>query len=116
MEGTGKIVVNQSKKYGISPYFVVAVAKKESSLGEASCSGNRKNVWGLGACGRVWNPPYFSSWVEAINYFIRFIDQRWPRADNPFQFYGYCSGCEVEWGNSVASHMRSAGGTTEVRR
>jgi hypothetical protein len=115
MKGTGEIVVKQARKYGISPYFVVAVAAKESSLGAASCSGNPKNVWGLGACGRAWQTPTFRNWIAAVNYFVRFIDSRWPTADNPFQFYGYCNGCETEWGNSVATHMRHAGGTGEVR-
>jgi hypothetical protein len=115
MKGTGKIVVNQSRKYAISPYFVVAVAVKESSLGTEACSNNRKNVWGLGACGRAWNPPYFENWIEAYNYFVRFIDSRWPNAQNPFQFYGYCLGCETQWGNSVAEHMRNMGGGVSVR-
>lgn len=116
MKGTGKIIVNQAEKYDINPSFVVGVAAKESSLGEASCSGNPKNVWGLGACGRAWNAPYFQTWVEAVNYFIRFVVRQWPRADNPFQFSGYCNGCEVEWGNAVSTHMRRISGTTEVRR
>ena len=116
MRGTGKIIVRQSRKYRINPYFVVAVAAKESTLGAESCSGNPRNVWGLGACGRRWNPPYFQTWVEAINYFVRFVDGRWPSATNPFQFYGYCSGCELEWGNDVAYHMRSLGGNSRVRK
>ena len=115
MRGTGKIIVNQSRKHGINPYFVVAVSIKESSAGAAACSNNRKNVWGLGACGRVWRPPYFENWIEAVNYFVRFINSRWPSAQTPFQFYGYYSGCETEWGNSVAGHMRNIGGTERVR-
>jgi len=115
MEGTGKIIVNQSEKYDINPYFVVAVAGKESSLGAAACSNNRKNVWGLGACGRVWSVPRFKNWIQAINYFVRFIDRLWPNAQTPFQFYGYCNGCETEWGNDVAGHMRNLGGSTRVR-
>jgi hypothetical protein len=115
MKGTGKIIVNQSRKYGISPYFVTGVAAKESSLGAAACGSNPKNVWGLGACGRAWTPPYYKSWVQAVNYFIRFIERRWPNANNPFQFYGYCSGCEDEWGSGVSTHMRNAGGGTNVR-
>jgi hypothetical protein len=115
MEGTGEIIVNQSEKYDINPYFVVAVAGKESSLGAAACSKNRKNVWGLGACGRVWSVPRFKNWIQAINYFVRFIDRLWPNAQTPFQFYGYCNGCETEWGNDVAGYMRNMGGSTRVR-
>ncbi len=115
MRGTGKIIVHQAKKYDLNPTFVAAVAGKESSFGAASCSRNPKNVWGLGACGRAWNPPYFKSWVSAVNYFVRFIDQRWPSASSPFQFYGYCQGCESEWGRSVAQHMQNMGGTLRVR-
>lgn len=115
MRGTGKIIVNQASKYGLNPTFVAAVAGKESSFGAASCTQNPKNVWGLGACGRAWTPPYFRSWVAAINYFVRFIDQRWPSASSPFQFYGYCQGCESEWGSAVAQHMQNMGGSTQVR-
>jgi len=115
MKGTGKIIVNQSRKYGINPYFVVAVAAKESTLGSESCSSNPRNVWGLGACGRAWNPPYFQTWTQAVNYFIRFIERLWPRAETPYEFYGYCNGCESEWGSAVSDHMRSIGGTTRIR-
>ncbi len=116
MEGMGKIIVKQARKHEISPYFVVAVAAKESSLGAEACSHNRKNVWGLGACGRAWKPPHFKNWTQAVNYFVRFINRLWPKAQSPFQFYGYCYGCETEWGNDVARHMRNIGGTIEVRK
>jgi len=115
MRGTGKIIVNQSRKYKINPTFVVAVAGKESSFGAASCSSNPKNVWGLGACNRAWRTPEFKSWIQAINYFVRFIDGRWPSANNPFEFYGYCQGCEYEWGSAVSTHMRNITGSTRVR-
>ncbi len=115
MRGTGKIIVNQSRKHGINPTFVAAVAGKESSFGAKACGDNPKNVWGLGACGRAWSAPYFKSWLSAINYFVRFVDERWPQARNPFQFYGYCSGCEYEWGIGVSTHMRNMGGTERVR-
>jgi len=110
-----KIIVNQSRKYKINPTFVVAVAGKESSFGAASCSSNPKNVWGLGACNRAWRTPEFKSWIQAINYFVRFIDGRWPSANNPFEFYGYCQGCEYEWGSAVSTHMRNITGSTRVR-
>ena len=116
MKGTGKILYNQSKKYGVNPYFVIAVAHKESSLGQAACSRNPRNVWGLGACGRAWTPPHFSNWVQAYNYFLRFLDDRWPSAVYPSQFYNYCSGCMDEWANGVEYRMQLFGSkTTRVR-
>ncbi len=116
MRGTGKIIYTQAKKHDVNPYFVIAVAHKESSLGEASCSNNPRNVWGLGACGRAWTPPYFRTWTQAVNYFIRFVERLWPRAQYPSQFYGYCSGCEAEWSSGVEYRMKLMGSkTTRVR-
>ncbi len=115
MRGTGKIIYNQSKKYGINPYFIIAVAHKESSLGIEACGEFNRNVWGLGACGRAWNVPSFHNWVQAINYFVRFIDRLWPNADSPYEFYGYCNGCEQEWGSSVADYMYYLNGNARVR-
>lgn len=115
MKGTGKIIYNQSKKYDINPYFVMAVAAKESSLGFKGCGRYGRNVWGLGACGRAWNVPSFRNWVQAINYFIRFVERLWPDARTPYEFYGYCNGCEQEWGNDVAKYMHIYNGNARVR-
>lgn len=121
MRNTGKVLDNQGRKYGISPFFIAAVAGKESSYGAAACRNNPKNVWGLGQCGRVWRVPYFETWTEAINFFVRFITGNtnitsgWPNATTPYQFYQYCSGCEQEWGAGVSRHMYELGVTPRVK-
>jgi hypothetical protein len=115
MAGLGRTLERQGRLHGISPYFIVAVAHKESSEGRAACSANPKNVWGLGACGRAWSPPYFRTWPQAVNYFVRFVKGRWPSATSPYHFYGYCRGCEGSWASRVSARMISLGGTTSVR-
>lgn len=121
MAGLGKVLDRQGRLHGVSPYFTVAVAAKESSHGHRSCSGNPKNVWGLGACGRAWSPPYFETWTQAVNFFVRFVKGRtrftsgWPNAVTPWGFSGYCDGCEASWATSVSWYMNRMGATTNVR-
>lgn len=115
MQGTGKILVNQGQLWNVSPYFIVAVAAKESSHGHKACYRNPKNVWGLGACGRAWSPPYFRSWTQAINYFVRFIRSRWPNATSPWSFSGYCDGCEASWAEDVSWYMGRLGVTSMIQ-
>lgn len=114
MAGLGSVLDHQGHLHNISPYFVAAVAGKESSFGAATCSNNPRNVWGLGACGRAWNPPYFRSWTQAINYFVRFVKSRWPSASNPYHFGGYCSGCESSWAAGVSGFMFDMGASHRV--
>lgn len=109
MQGLGGILERQGERWNVNPFFIAAVAHKESSLGAASCSSNPKNVWGLGACGRAWSPPYFRTWTQAVNYFVRFVRSRWPSATHPSHFRGYCSGCEISWAAGVISWMNRWG-------
>lgn len=123
MAGIGKILEKEGSIHNVSPYFIVAVAKKESSKGFAACSENKYNVWGLGACDRAWKVPKFKNWTQAVNYFVRFVNGKtaqnkgkgWPSASNPHQFYGYCSGCESEWSRVVSWVMYSLSGTNNIR-
>lgn len=120
MRGLGDTLERVGRRHGVSPFFIVGVAGKESSLGAAACGSNPRNVWGLGACGRAWNPPYFSSWNTAIDYFARFVEGRagvgrgWPNARTPWDFGGYCSGCESSWASGVVRFMAAAGSGPEV--
>lgn len=121
MRGTGRILERVGRREGVSPFFIAGVAAKESSLGAAACGSNRYNVWGLGACGRAWSPPYFDSWEAAIDYFARFVKGRtpayrgWPSARTPWDYHGYCQGCESSWASGVVRHMAAMGAGTSVR-
>lgn len=114
MQGIGRILVTQGRRWNVSPYFIVAVAAKESSHGHKPCYANRLNVWGLGACGTAWTPPVFKNWTQAVNYFVRFVRARWPGAVSPWSFAGYCKGCEAEWAATVAWYMNRMGATSMI--
>lgn len=120
MAGLGDVLERVGREHGVSPFFIVGVAGKESSLGHAACSNNRFNVWGLGQCDRVWNVPSFGSWEEAFDFFARFVEGKtsvtdgWPNARTPWDFGGYCAGCESSWASGVTRFMSAMGAGTEV--
>jgi hypothetical protein len=114
LHGLGRIIEREAWRRNVNPYFIVAVSGKESSFGAASCYSNRYNIWGLGACGRAWNPPYFNSWGEAMHYFVDFVRRTWPRASSIYELYGYCDGCMGDWTSSVSSYMHSMFGSEPV--
>lgn len=121
MHGLGATLERVGRREGVSPFFIVGVAGKESTLGSASCGSNPRNVWGLGACGRAWSPPYFRTWEHAVTYFARFVMGRtsvyrgWPSARTPYDFGGYCSGCESSWASAVLTHMARMQAGVSVR-
>jgi hypothetical protein len=121
MSGLGTLLERVGRQHGVSPFFIVAVAGKESSLGTATCSANPRNVWGLGACGRAWSPPYFPTWEAAIDFFARFVNGQagvgsgWPSARTPWDFGGYCRGCESSWASGVTRFMSAMGSSHNVR-
>lgn len=103
MEGTEKELEAAGRRYGVSPYFIAAIAATESSLGAASCG--HYNAWGLANCTGIWNVPAFRSWAEAYDYMARFLKSRWPSADTPYDYHGYAA-CTSCWGAKTESHMR----------
>lgn len=115
MAGTGVILEKYGRQYGISPYFMVAVAATESSIGEAACSNNHYNVWGLASCNNSWHVPAFGSWDEAISFYAQFLVSHWPNHSTPYSFGGYaaCSSC---WGAKVSSWMHTLFGVAAVTR
>lgn len=104
MAGLGAILEAEGRRYGVSPFFMAAAAGTESSFGAASCSGNRKNVWGLAACDGRWHVPYFDTWQEAIGFYARFLSSRWPSARTPYDYHRYAA-CDVCWGRKTTTHM-----------
>ena len=106
MAGSGVELERISRRHGVSPYFVIAVAATESSIGVAACSSNRYNVWGLSSCGSGWYVPQFRSWAEAYDFFVRFVNRRFRGHSTPYSFRGYaaCSDC---WARKVSSWMHS---------
>lgn len=106
MEGSGKALERAAWRHRISPFFIVAVAATESSIGRAACANNRFNVWGLANCSGIWHVPAFRSWDEAYDFYARYLTERWPDATTCHHYYKYakCSAC---WGRKTAAWMRS---------
>jgi hypothetical protein len=115
MAGTGIVLERHGRTQHVSPYFMAAVAATESSLGEAACSNNQYNVWGLASCNGSWYVPPFRSWDEAIAFYARFLSSRWPGHSTPYSFRGYaaCSDC---WGRKVSEWMHSLFGVSAETR
>lgn len=106
MAGTGAILEQEGRRYGVSPYFMAAAAWTESSLGDAAC--DNYNAWGLGNCGSAWSVPSFSSWDEAISYYARYLSSHWPGHSSPWSFRGYAK-CDSCWAEKTAEHMVALG-------
>lgn len=118
MRGTGYILERVGRRWNVSPYFIIGVSGKESSLGHASCRSNRKNIWGLKSCGvgrytdvtgdgRVDYLPRFKTWGHAYTFFARYVHTRYPHARSPYDFHGYCEcGVQSNWAPAVAGFMR----------
>lgn len=115
MEGAGAILERHGRRYGVSPYFIVAAAATESSIGRAACSNNRFNVWGLSSCGSGWYVPAFRSWDEAVAFYARFLSSRWAGHSSPYSFRGYAA-CDECWGRKVSEWMHSLFGVPAVTR
>lgn len=106
MEGSGIYLERHGRRWGVSPFFMVATAATESSIGRAACGAGGYNAWGLGNCGSAWSVPAFGSWDEAIAYYARFLAHGWPGHSSPFSFRGYAA-CDDCWGRKVSSWMSS---------
>lgn len=105
MEGTAGPLEAAGRRWGISPYFIAAIAGTESSFGAQSCSGNPYNAFGLSSCTTGWAVPRFRSWAQAYAFMARFLSSRWPGATTPWSFTGYAA-CTDCWASKVAMHMR----------
>ena len=105
MAGSGVYLERYGRQYGISPYFMVATAATESSIGRAACGTGGFNAWGLGNCGSAWSVPSFRSWAEAIAYYAHFLT-RWEGHSTPYSFRGYAK-CDECWGRKVSEWMGS---------
>jgi len=106
MSGSEADLEAAARQYGVSPFFIAAIAGTESSFGAASCRGNPYNAFGLASCGSSWRVPYFPTWRSAYLFMGRFLTDRWPSATTTHHFYGYaaCSSC---WGEKTAYHMQA---------
>jgi len=113
MEEAAVSLEQQGRRFGVSPFFMAAVAATESSLGRAACANNRFNVWGLANCDGRWHVPSFGSWDEAVAFYARFLSSRWPSATSPYHYRGYAA-CDDCWGRKTASWMRSLFGVPPI--
>lgn len=94
LAGSERDLYQEARRANFNPYVIVGASGVESSYGLVPCSGRgtggRFNIWGLGACGRAWHPPDFTTRRQAYRYFIGFIRSHWPDARTIYEFYGYC--------------------------
>lgn len=115
MAHTGRILEPIARKHHISPFFIIAVAATESSIGRAACRNNRFNVWGLASCNGSWHVPAFTSWTDAYRFYARFLTSRWPTARTTYDYHNYAA-CTPCWARKTAYWMsRLFGVGPEVR-
>lgn len=105
LQGLGFVFEAEAHRRNLSPFFLVGASGTESSLGAAGCSGNRFNIWGLGACNRYWHVPFFPTWRHAISYYADFIRQHWPHARTVYDLHGYCECGSLSWGSQTLAWM-----------
>ena len=105
MDGSAGPLEAIARKWGVSPYFIAAIAGTESSFGAAACSGNPFNAYGLSSCTTGWSVPYFKSWAESYEFMGRFLTSRWPSARTTYDFHGYAASSS-SWGAKCAFWMR----------
>lgn len=117
MAGTGRALEAAAHKWQVSPFFIIGVSGKESSLGHRSCWSNRRNIWGLKSCrlgkyvdlngdGVREHLGVFRSWAAAYDFFARYIRARQSHADTPWEIHGYCECDERQWADTVVFWMR----------
>ena len=117
MAGSEMALERVARRWGISPYFIIGVSGKESSLGAYACRRNPKNIWGLKSCrtgpyidvdhdGDIDHLPTFRTWGHAYTWFARYVLDRQPHARTPYDFRGYCECDERQWADVVAHTMR----------
>lgn len=63
LAGHAEVIIESAKKYGVSPFLIVAIAQQESNLGKKSPE-NCFNAWGYGI--HTKGTLCFSGWEEAI--------------------------------------------------
>ena len=56
-------------RYNVSPYFLAAIAGKESTFGKAACGGN---AWGIASCGMT-----FPTFADGAHYTARLLRQNY---------------------------------------
>jgi hypothetical protein len=114
MAGTGFALVDESKPYGLNPALIAGIAGTESTFGEAPCSNNRYNAFGLANCGGAWTVPAFGSWRQAYRFMAGFLTSRWPSAQTPYDYTGYAAD-PASWGGKTSAHMADLGFPATVR-
>jgi hypothetical protein len=115
MAGSEGALEAAGRRYRISPFFIAAIAGTESSFGEAACSGNPRNGFGLSSCNTGWHVPYFPTWASAYDFMGRFLTERWPSARTTYDYSGYAANSQA-WGAKCAYWMRERFGVgPEVR-
>ena len=103
-------IVKASKAEGISPYFILAIAGKESTFGLATCG---KNAWGWNRCStNGWRTFAEGARTVARGLRVNYLG-KWGSRTVPEVGYDYCGrSCGSSWSSGVGyfmSHIFKAG-------
>lgn len=116
MAGSGRALEAAGRRWDVNPALIAGIAGTESTFGEAACSSNRYNAFGLASCGSWGRTPVpsFESWAEAYDFEARYLTGRtsitsgWPSASSPYDLTGYAA-CSACWAATTAGHMERFG-------
>lgn len=121
LKGTGRAFVSAGNAYGVSPWFLVAIAGHESSFGTKGFATNGShNPFGLGVTGAAGAGMRFSTWEGAIRKAAATLGGPLYKGagKTSIEAIGARWAADPAWANGVAAQMASLTGsrvlTTEI--
>lgn len=108
LEGLETTICSASVKYGVDPYFIVAVAVHESNWGKSRIAHEKNNLFGLNA---VDLDPYnqafsFPTREDSVYFFARLISSQY--SNMTIENVGRIYATDVNWANAVTLFMNKA--------
>ncbi len=112
LAGYGVCFVLAGRRYGVSPYLLVALTAAESTFAtDGSLCRTHHNAWGMTGPNKTglvaedgWM--WWESWPAAIDGAAYFVSAYWPGARTAYDLRGYCAGNPPAWIECV-EHFRS---------
>ena len=109
MAGNGRVFVAAGNAYHVDPFLVVAISRKESSLGKSTFK--PFNAWG-------WGDESWANWNDAITNYTRLLGEEYisKGLTTPWRIGPkYCPG-SVSWINDVNLFYRELAAIKSARR
>jgi hypothetical protein len=108
LEGLETAICSASVKYGVDPYFIVAVAVHESNWGKSRIAHDKNNLFGLNA---VDSDPYnqafsFPTKEDSVFFFAQLISIQY--ANMTIENVGRIYATDGNWANEVILFMNKA--------